>query len=154
VRADIDVYQGEDDDVRNNHRIGKFTIEGLSRVPSGNPILVQLDLTLDGTLKVTAKERATRLLKEGTTDKTLAKFQREERALAQERLNQLWEDQDEDEGDVIEGEVAEGAVAEDEEMPTLVPGPREGQREAVQARALLEKAQRLIEKASPEDKGE
>ena len=39
-------------------------------------------------------------------------------------------------------------------MPELVPGPREGQRETVQARALLEKAERLLEKVAPEDKVE
>ena len=36
----------------------------------------------------------------------------------------------------------------------MSPGPREGQREAVQARALLEKAERLIERVSPEDRTE
>ena len=36
----------------------------------------------------------------------------------------------------------------------LVGAPREGQRETVQARALLEKAQRIREKASPEDQVE
>ena len=39
-------------------------------------------------------------------------------------------------------------------MPELVPGPREGQRETVQARALLEKAERLLEKVQPEDRAE
>ena len=41
-----------------------------------------------------------------------------------------------------------------EEMPSLAPGPREGQREAVQARALLEKAERLMERVQAEDKPE
>ena len=41
-----------------------------------------------------------------------------------------------------------------EEVPSLAPGPREGQREAVQARALLEKAERLIERVQAEDKPE
>ena len=40
------------------------------------------------------------------------------------------------------------------EMPILAPGPREGQREAVQARALLEKAERLLERTQPEDRVE
>ena len=39
-------------------------------------------------------------------------------------------------------------------MPELVAGPREGQREAVQARALLEKAERLLERVPPEDRAE
>ena len=39
-------------------------------------------------------------------------------------------------------------------MPQLVSGPREGQREAVQAKALLEKAARLLEAVQPEDRPE
>ena len=39
-------------------------------------------------------------------------------------------------------------------MPSLLPGPREGQREAVQARALLEKAERLLERVQAEDRPE
>ena len=38
--------------------------------------------------------------------------------------------------------------------PELVAGPREGQREAVQAQALLEKAERLLETVQPEDRPE
>src|SRR4029079_14256470 len=50
--VEIDVYQGESEDVRRNHRGGMFLIEGLARMPAWNQIVVQLDLTLDGVLKV------------------------------------------------------------------------------------------------------
>jgi molecular chaperone DnaK len=157
TQVEIDVYQGEDSDVRRNHRIGRFLIEGLARVPSGNPLTVQLDLTLDGTLKVLAKERATGLSKTVTIENALARFQRDERASALERLERLWEDEGDEDGfeempespDDLEAEGPAGDF-----MPELVPGPREGQREAVQARALLEKAQRLMEKAPEEDRPE
>ena len=36
-------------------------------------------------------------------------------------------------------------------VPELAPGPREGQRETVQARALLEKAERLLQTMSETD---
>ena len=39
-------------------------------------------------------------------------------------------------------------------MPQLVTGPREGQRETVSARALLEKADRLLGRVSAEDRAE
>jgi molecular chaperone DnaK len=113
---------------------------------------VQLDLNLDGVLKVSARERATGLQKQVTIENALATFRREERSLAQDRLARLWADQ-EDEADEIEG-AEEEAGAEGPELPSLVPGPREGQREAVQARALLEKAQRLLEKVPAEDRPE
>jgi molecular chaperone DnaK len=156
TEVDIDVYQGEDSDVRRNHRIGRFLVEGLSWVPSGNPIVVQCDLTLDGTLKVTAKERATGLTKTVTIENALAHFQREERAAALERLERLWEDEGGEEEFEEMGVTPDDLEPEgpDEGLPELVPGPREGQREAVQARALLEKAQRLMDKAAPEDRPE
>src|SRR5207248_8072829 len=61
TEVEIDVYQGESDDVRNNHRVGRFLISGLAPVPAGNQLTVQLDLNLDGMLKVSARERATGL---------------------------------------------------------------------------------------------
>jgi molecular chaperone DnaK len=160
-RVEIDVYQGESDDVRQNYRVGKFMIEGLAPVPAGNQIVVQLDLNLDGMLKVSARERATGLHKQITIENALARFEREESALARERLNRLWadaqfdpEDLDEEGFDVPE-DFAELPQEEPSlESPELVPGPREGQRETVQARALLEKAERLIQPLGPEDRTE
>ena len=90
TEVEIDVYQGESDDVRRNHRVGRFMVQGLSRVPSGNPIVVQLDLNLDGMLKVSARERATGLQKQVVIENALARFEREEREQARERLEQLW----------------------------------------------------------------
>src|SRR5579884_2808466 len=152
----IEVYQGEHDDVRRNHRVGQFTVQGLAPVPAGNPIVVQLDLTLDGILKVSARERATGLQKQVVIENALARFEREEREQARERLEQLWAlpsgaDSDEDEDEETDGFAS---VTEEEDFPSLVPGPREGQREAVQARALLEKAERLLDRTQPEDRVE
>jgi len=150
--VEIEVYQGEHDDPRRNHLIGEFRIEGLSPVPAGNPLLVQLDLNLDGMLKVSARERATGLQKQITINNALARFEREEGTAARERLAEMW---DEDEAALTEEGGDEGAdEAEGAELPQLVPGPREGQREAVQARALLEKADRLLGQVQPEDRGE
>jgi molecular chaperone DnaK len=150
TEVDIDVFQGESDDVRHNHRVGRFLVQGLAPVAAGNPLVVQLDLNLNGTLKVSARERATGLQKTVTIDNALARFEREERELSRERLEQLWSEAD----DHIEenGAVEEEVDAVDEPLPELAPGPREGQREAVQARALLEKAERLLDKAQPEDR--
>ena len=73
------------------HRIGNFRIEGLAKVPAGNQLVVQLDLNLDGMLKVSARERATGLQKQVTIENALAKFEREERSESMERLQQLVE---------------------------------------------------------------
>lgn len=165
-KVEVDVYQGESDDVRRNHRVGMFLIEGLAKVPAGNQLVVQLDLTLDGVLKVSAREKATGLVKHITIDNALARFEREERDAATARLEQLWRDnfpdqpEEEDEigPDDIESETLYGLEPSGDgpsaSMPTLDFGPREGQREAVQARALLEKAERLRNKAAAEDQTE
>jgi molecular chaperone DnaK len=158
TEVEIDVYQGESDDVRRNHRVGKFMVQGLASAPAGNPIVVQLDLNLDGMLKVSARERATGLQKEVIIENALARFEREERDEARERLERLWEEDGEghENGEYSaetngEGRPDDGA---EEIVPTLAPGPREGQREAVQARALLEKAERLMERVHAEDRPE
>jgi molecular chaperone DnaK len=150
--VDIEVYQGESEDVRRNYQVGKFTISGLAKVPAGNQLVVKCDLNLDGILKVSAREKATGLEKQVTIDNALARFEREERALAQERLETLWRPV----GDAADLGAYRDEAEEDLEdvMPELVPGPREGQRETVQARALLEKAERMAEKLQPEDKTE
>jgi molecular chaperone DnaK len=154
--VEIDVYQGESPDVRRNHRVGRFLIEGLARVPAGNQLVVQLDLTLDGILKVSAREKATGLQKQITIENVMSRFAVAERANAQARLNRMWADLE----SLMPGEAGDAGPPEGAAMPPalhvpqLDPGPREGQRETVQARALLEKADRVRAKASPEDQGE
>jgi molecular chaperone DnaK len=142
--------------VRFNHKIGNFRITGLAAVPAGNQLVVQCDLNLDGILKVTAKEKATGLQKNVTIENALSRFEGAEIAEARERLDRLWEQSAPAEDADLDDELDEDDELEDEGegVPELVPGPREGQRETVQARALLEKAERLVEKVAPEDKVE
>ncbi|MEI6125514.1 MAG: Hsp70 family protein [Pseudomonadota bacterium] len=59
----VEIYQGEAPLTGDNIFIGDFLIEGLSRSPAGNPILLNLELDVNGILKVTAKEKATGLSK-------------------------------------------------------------------------------------------
>ncbi len=146
--VEIDVYQGENEDVRHNHRVGRFLVQGLAPVAAGNQLVVQLDLNLDGLLKVSARERATGLQKQVTIENALARYEREDMDEARERLGVLWDDL----GDDAEEPVEEGG--EPGALPELAPGPREGQREAVQARALLEKAERLMERVQAEDRAD
>jgi molecular chaperone DnaK len=153
-KVEVEVFQGENDDIRFNHNIGKFTIDGLARVPSGNQLVVQLDLDLNGMLRVSAREKATGLQKQVTIENALAQFERDEVQHARERIDRLWEQSEGDE-DANEGEAFDDApLASEPHEPELVAGPREGQREMVQARALLEKAERLTANLSPEDRSE
>ena len=149
-RVEIDVFQGESMDVRRNHRVGKFFIEGLARVPAGNQLVVELNLNLDGVLKVAAREKTTGLVKQITIENALARFAVEERQAAQQRLERLWGNPEEGDEEPAFEELSPALS----QMPTLVPGPQEGQRESVQARALLEKAERIIAKAAEADQDE
>lgn len=150
--VEIDVYQGESDDVRNNYRVGKFLVQGLAPVPAGNPIVVQLDLNLDGMLTVSAREKATGLQKQVVIENALARFERDEQDEARERLEELWDDEEGLEDDV--GQMGPDDAESADLVPELVAGPREGQRETVQARALLEKAERIVVSAAAEDRTE
>src|SRR5439155_17276071 len=133
--VEIDVYQGEDDDVRRNHRVGRFLVEGLARVPAGNQIVVQLDLNLDGMLTVSAREKGTGLQKRIAIDNALARYEREEFDTARERLDELWGATfGIGDGGPVE-ELDDAALSAQPGLPELVTGPREGQRETVQAKA-------------------
>jgi molecular chaperone DnaK len=143
----IEVYQGENDDVRYNHMLGNFTIDGLARVPAGNLLTVQFDLNLDGILKVSAREKATGLQKHITIDNALRAIEPDQVREAQDRLGAMWDASFPD--DDVEGDAATVSI-----VPELVAGPPEGQRETVQARALIEKAERMLPDMTSEDQAE
>ena len=64
----VDARQGESVLPEENTFIGDFLVEGLSKVPSGNPVVIHFDLDLNGMLKVTATEKKTGLAKTVTMD--------------------------------------------------------------------------------------
>jgi len=124
--VDIKVYQGEDPDALNNTEIGAFLIEGLSDVPAGNTIITTFSLDLNGILQVSAREKRTGLEKHIRIDNATARFKQEELAAARERIEAL-----------VEG----GDDAASRER-----------RDTVQAQALLEKAERLLDTAPADDR--
>ncbi|MBK1722193.1 Hsp70 family protein [Thiocystis violacea] len=123
---EIRVYQGEDPDALNNSEIGSFRIEGLKKVPAGNIILTTFSLDLNGILQVTAREKSTGLEQRITIDNATARFEGQALDAARERLSSL-----------IEGEARDVTTEH---------------RESVQAQALIEKAERLMETTNPEDR--
>jgi len=101
--AEIRVFQGEEDDARFNTLVGEFVIQGLANVPAPNQILVQLNLDLNGILRVTATERATGLAKQVVIDNMMERFRHRERTDALERIDALFADSD-DTGELEEDE--------------------------------------------------
>lgn len=128
TQVEVMVYQGEEPDALDNTEIGRFMIEGLGDVGHGNPIITTFSLDLDGILHVTAREKETGLAKSITIDNAITRFEEQQMEQAKARINQLFE-----------GEV-------------MVEEERVQNREHTQARALIEKAERLMEDASGDDR--
>jgi molecular chaperone DnaK len=66
--VEVEALQGEHPYPELNTLIGSFRVEGLSRAPAGNPIVIHFALDLDGLLRVTATEKQTGLAKTVTMD--------------------------------------------------------------------------------------
>ncbi|HYQ91671.1 MAG TPA: Hsp70 family protein, partial [Candidatus Competibacteraceae bacterium] len=128
----VSIYQGEDPDALNNIKIGEFTVENLSRVPAGNPIILQLALDLDGILQVSAREKNTGLEKSIRIDNAISRFREGELEVARERVEALFSQ-------------PEPRAAETGTGGT----PRQLK---VQAEALVEKAERMLDEATPDDR--
>jgi molecular chaperone DnaK (HSP70) len=129
--VEVNVYQGENRDAQQNIRIGRFLVEELSPVPAGNEIVTEFELNLDGILKAIAVEKRTGKQKHITIDNALSKFEDEEMGAAQARLAELWGDEGE--------ELSEGEST------------GEGRHEIVRARAVMEKARRMMGDIPEED---
>jgi molecular chaperone DnaK len=60
-KVDVTVFQGEAPDALDNIEIGRFMVEGLRKVPSGNPIVIDFSIDINGILQVRASEKKTGL---------------------------------------------------------------------------------------------
>lgn len=89
-KAEIHVLQGEHADVQRNRSIGKFM---LNLKPGGenSKVVVRFDLSLDGTLTVTATQPSTGASEELVINNALSQFQQHERERVEARLGSLFE---------------------------------------------------------------
>lgn len=93
--VEIHVLQGERPEVHRNTSLGRFRF---NVEPGGGPrskVIVRFDLTLDGTLKVTATQAATGISEELVIDNALSQFQSEDRVRAEARLQTIFNESDE-----------------------------------------------------------
>jgi molecular chaperone DnaK len=147
-RVLIEVFQGEADNVLHNTSVGEFAIEGLADVPAGNEVMVHMNLTLDGMLRVTATEKHTGLQRQVRIDNALARFQRDDRDEALDRLDLLFETQR------LGRDADDAAVEAESPRADTQPETISVQRAVGQARAVLEKAERLLPTVEPEEREE
>ena len=132
-KVKVDIYQGEDPDAMNNIQIGEFTVENLSKVAAGNPIVLQLTLDPNGLLQVSALEKNTGLEKSITINNAMASHQQNRLTDARERINALFDD---------------------EPVATITPQTTidDGDQHIQQAQKLLKKAEEQLEQVSADDR--
>jgi molecular chaperone DnaK (HSP70) len=92
--VEVRIYQGENDDAEENIRIGEFRVDGLSKAPAGNPVIIDLALDRDGILQVTAREKKTGLERRITIDKAMSRYDEKELDEARQRIGALFGDQE------------------------------------------------------------
>jgi len=115
--VEVDVFQGESSQLSRNQSIGRFLLEGLNEAKDSNgEILVRFDLTLDGTLTVSATERVTGISKMLKIDNALSQMSETDKAANEERMELLFEDSvgfsSIDHEDRLTGEDEEGSQRE------------------------------------------
>lgn len=128
--ARIDVYQGEHEDTHLNDLVGKFTLDGLDKSADANSeVLVRFELSLDGTLNVTARERATARERRLTIDNAITRFRASGHDDAKRKLATMFAL-----NDSAQLAAATASVSGSEELPPPI-------------RERLERGQRLLTKA-------
>lgn len=145
--ASIHVLQGERPEVHRNRSVGKFLVPLEAGGGERSKIVVRFDLTLDGTLKVTATQPATGSSRELVIDNALSHFQTDLRTSAEARLGSLFAGSDEllDEDELAAQQQWSDDEAEfdlDQESPEDAAVPADSGM-FQEAKALLAKAQNL-----------
>ena len=90
TEVDVRVFQGENPDAEQNIEIGRFRVEGLSKAPAGNEVLLDLALDRDGILHVTAREKRTGLERRISIDQAVSRYKAAELQQARERIGALF----------------------------------------------------------------
>ncbi len=151
--VDVEIYEGEARMVKDNTLVGNFKVEGLSRVPAGNVVILQMELDVNGMLKVTAKEKATGLSKSVTLN-TRDGGQRLDIGKARKNLGdwasdseageaEFWE-VDEDAGGSPAGRKDEIARAKELRRRAEELLPELSEEDAEEIRSLLEKSRKAV----------
>lgn len=138
--VDVKIYQGEEPIATDNIFIGNFVINGLSEAPQGNAIVLNLELDINGILKVTAIEKCSGLTKAVTMDTRNVKPHLDI-AEAQKNIASLLSDEDEyEEVETIDAVEQSADGGEPGKQPLLA-----------KAKELRKRAEKLLGSIAEED---
>lgn len=145
----IEVYQGEDPDVRKDILIGQFHFGGLSAVPAGNEIILNFRLDVNGLLKIHAVEKRTGREIRGVVENAMRRFEQDEIDRSRRRIESLWGEEEPlpDAADRNWKPVVVGGTDFSGEQPET----ERAEAGAGEIRRTLERARNLLEHASEED---
>ncbi|MCD0462478.1 Hsp70 family protein [Roseiconus lacunae] len=147
----IRVLQGEHSNPSRNTRLGDFELNVKGEKSDQQKLVVGFNLTLDGTLRVTAKQPGTGRVEELTIDNTLTRFAEDDRERAALRLNQMFEESSEL-LDADELPVSESRDQQRVDQPHQNPAANEAARQRFpRAHTLLDKAIELQGTIGSED---
>lgn len=143
AEVNVRIYQGEEPLAEDNIFIGNFLVKGLSRVPEGNEIVLNLDLDINGILKVAAIEKRTGLSKVVTMDTKNIKPHLDI-AEAQKNIASLLTDESED-------AELEATEVSDVDFEIIEGGETEKQPLLAKAKDLRKRAEKLLGSIGEED---
>ncbi len=143
--ARIRVYQGESSVLQDNKELGSFMLQGLNQSKqSDGTVAVRFELTLDGTLSVTAVERRTGVAKSLQIQNALSSQNEQFREQAIERLGTMFSESEEMQPEPLGGQVVEGRVTVASRIDPL----------HEQLQPLFRRAEALRQSATQEDASE
>ncbi|MFZ5651841.1 MAG: Hsp70 family protein [Bacillota bacterium] len=155
--ASIEIYQGEHEWVKNNHRLGEFLLEGIPPNRAGKEAVeVTYRYNLNGILEVTAKCVSTGKEMSVTVQDALNRDSQEAFEESRERLEALCrgagsgdmdDDLDEEDVDLFDGMAGYESTCDDGESEDLSPTVLHSE-----AAALRRRAVELLESASRSDR--
>ncbi len=134
-RVQVQVYQGEERDARNNILIGTYKLDLTSGQPAQSPVVLKYELDLNGILKITAIEKNTGKQITGVIENAFSQLSEESVLLSKSKIDGMWETQ------MLPDTSTDGPDVED----------AAAEETAGEFQSLITNARAALEDASPED---
>ncbi|TWT86041.1 Hsp70 family protein [Neorhodopirellula pilleata] len=163
-RVEVHVLQGDHREVDRNASIGRFRMDLEGSDEKHRKLVIGFDLTLDGMLRVTAKQPASGRVEELTIDNALSQFAASDRERVQSRLTKMfdesneinsstsWDDEQDDSVKVIDIDSQVRIEAPHEPIPTRGGAVIEEAKDRYpKAYALLQKSEQLADRIEGDD---